>query len=194
MKKPSSQQAARNDIRTAQNVVTGLTREADHALKLIGQDPAARKSKKERKMRENDVIVNFCLQSAYKMLELVPLRHQKNFARKLSDKATANLTANLKSEQAQELKSMPVELIALQDDVEKTLEKVRSKFFKRSAEASQLLGHYNSLLDKELSLDQQVLGNSSRRSRQQIQPVVDVAKVKKLTGQVVVIEHEKDKI
>ena len=89
---------------------------------------------------------------------------------------------------------MPVELIALQDDVEKTLEKVRSKFFKRSAEASQLLRHYNSLLDKELSLDQQVLGNSSRRSRQQIQPVVDVAKVKKLTGQVVVIEHEKDKI
>ena len=88
------------------------------------------------------------------MLELVPARQQKNFTRKLSDKAAANLAANLKSDQAQELKSMPVELMSLQEDVEKTLEKVRSKFFKRSAEASQLLGHYNSLLDKELSLDQ----------------------------------------
>ena len=74
MKKPGSHQTARNVCRTVQNVVTGLTREADHALKLIGQDPAARKSKKERKMRENDVIVNFCLQSAYKMLELVPVK------------------------------------------------------------------------------------------------------------------------
>lgn len=106
-------------------------------------------------MKESEVIVSFCLQSAYKMLELVPVRQQKNFVRKLSDKATTNLTtANLKNEQAQELKSMPVELTALQEDVEKTLEKVRGKFFKRSAEASQLLVHYNSLLDKELSLDQ----------------------------------------
>ena len=71
---------------------------------------------------------------------------------------------------------MPVELTALQEDVEKTLDKVRSKFNKRSAEASQLLSHYNSLLDMELSLDQQMLGGCSntRRSRQQIQPVVDV--------------------
>ena len=155
MKKPGSHQAARNDIRTVQNVITGLTRQADYALKIIGQDPEVKKSKKERRMKENEVIVSFCLQSAYKMLELVPVRQQKNFVRKLSDKATTNLTtANLKNEQAQELKSMPVELTALQEDVEKTLEKVRSKFFKRSAEASQLLVHYNSLLDKELSLDQ----------------------------------------
>ena len=100
MKKPGSHQMARNDIRTVQNVVTALTRKADDALKLIGQDPAVRKSKKERKLKENNVVINFCLQSAFKMLELVPLRQQKNFARKLSDKAAANYTNNLKNEQA----------------------------------------------------------------------------------------------
>ena len=65
------------------------------------------------------------------MLELVPTRQQKNFARKLSDQAASNLVTNLKSEQAQGLKAMSTELSALQEDVEKTLDKARSKVFKR---------------------------------------------------------------
>ena len=48
------------------------------------------------------------------------------------------------------------------------------------------------MLDEELNRPESF--SSVRRSRQQMQPVVDVAKVKTLTGQITEIEREKDKI
>ena len=89
----------------------------------------------------HDHVFNWCLKSAQQMLNVMSSRHQKSFLKKLNDQVSGdkllNDLKNLHTKEFSALKQYNADIQKIQESIDKTLEKIKSKAVKRVHEDHQ---------------------------------------------------------
>lgn len=106
---------------------------------------------KSSKSKEHEAVFGWCVESVTLMLNVMPLQHQKNFLRKVSDEVEGTKIFNdLKQQHQKEwavLRDTSEQISKLQDGIDTILDKVRTKVLGKTVEADQLLEKYRLMLE-----------------------------------------------